>query len=215
MGDQNQIHTRPTYKIDFDRIMEEFARYWGKTVGVKRPDYAGNMADVVEIGQREQGVTRATDPKPVLATFGIGPCVSLVGYSGERQTGFLTHYDGTIGLRHSFSELFFNLYRLGHVDGDRFDVRLVGEHEGTSDGIMSGLKTAIQHGSCFNMQLVEEDTGYIEGSRDIALDTRTGETFAYDPGKNPYRKQLSDLELKLMCLRISHPGEVEFVYRPE
>lgn len=52
----------------------------------KRPDYDKNMADVIEVGQREYAVTHAIDPKPVLATFGVGPCVALVGYSQEQRT---------------------------------------------------------------------------------------------------------------------------------
>jgi len=54
-----------------------------------RPPYQGNYTEVVEVFQREFGVTRGDDPKPVLATYGLGPCVAMVGWSPEHKVGFL------------------------------------------------------------------------------------------------------------------------------
>lgn len=105
---------------------------------------------------------------------------------------------------------------MGHVDKDRFEVRLISGGWQVSEQLLSSLKTAIRHGTSFNMQLVEEDTSIsMESSRSVALDTRSGEVFGYDPAKNSDRKQLSDLEFQLRSLRIGIPSQAELVYAPQ
>ncbi|WP_312255821.1 hypothetical protein [Stutzerimonas nitrititolerans] len=51
------------------------------------------MSEVVEILQRELGITRASDPRPVLATVNVAMCTVFIGYDQENGIGFLGHFD--------------------------------------------------------------------------------------------------------------------------
>lgn len=181
-------------------------------IGVQRPEYTGSIGDVVEVDMNQQGVTRATDSKPVLATFGLGPCVSLVGYEPLAKVGFLTHYTSLTKVNDSFSELLWIFYKIGlsHDAPTRFEVRLVGGWEGSLDKLIGELKTRVRYGTMFNMEIVEEDTGYVGGGRSVALDTRTGELFSYDPMKNPDKKIPTELEMMRMLI----PRPADLVYEP-
>jgi len=57
--------------------------------------YSGNMNLVMEVMQREYGITHASDSKTVLASYGAGPCVMLVGHEPNKKIGFIAHYDKT------------------------------------------------------------------------------------------------------------------------
>lgn len=218
---------------DYQRSLKEFWEVWSprepiiqlgessnpsesllnKIASVQRPEFQGDMEDVVEVDMNEQAVTRATDPKPVLATFGLGSCVALVGYEPSAKVGFLTHYSASTEVAGSFPTLLATLYRAGlsHEAPTRFEVRLVGGWEGDSDKLMSELETRVMFGTSFNMQIVERDTGYVEQGRSIALDTRSGELFSYDPLKKPGRRSLSEFD-KLRML-IERPADL--VYEPK
>ncbi len=182
-----------------------------KKNGVQRPEFLGDMGDVVEVSMNQQAVTRATDAKPVLATFGLGPCVALVGYEPSAKVGFLTHYSASTEVAGSFPNLLAILYRIGlsHETPTRFEVRLVGGWE-KEDGLIRELKTRVRHGTSFNMKIVEEDTGCVDDGRSVALDTRTGELFSYNPMNNPNTKMPDELEQ----MRMSIPRPADLVYNP-
>lgn len=48
--------------------------------------------NVAEILQSEVGFSTATDKKPILATFGCGPCVAMGGYDATNKMAFLVHF---------------------------------------------------------------------------------------------------------------------------
>lgn len=202
------------------KAFKEFMKSWNfseplpnNIAGVQRPEFQGDMEDVVEVGMNEQAVTQATDSKPVLATFGLAPCVALVGYEPSAKVGFLTHYSASTEVAGSFPELLATLYRarLSHEAPTRFEVRLVGGWKGDSDRLISELETRVMFGTSFNMQIAERDTGYVENGRSIALDTRSGELFSYDPLKKQGRRSLSEFD-KLRML-IKRPADL--VYEPK
>lgn len=54
---------------------------------------SNDMKLVQEISQREGVFSTSESKNPILATYGIGPCVSVIGYSKDLKRGFVTHYD--------------------------------------------------------------------------------------------------------------------------
>jgi len=205
-------------KFDPDRfkdLLEDFSldSLVAEKNGVQRPEFSGNMDGVVDVSMNQQAVTRATDEKPVLATFGLGPCVALVGYEPSAKVGFLTHYSAGTEVDGSFPNLLATLYRIGlsHDSPTRFDVRLIGGWEGDVDKLIGELKTRVRHGTSFKMEIVEEDTGYVADGRSVALDTRTGELFSYNPKKNPNTKIPNELERMQMLI----PRPADLVYEPK
>ncbi len=174
---------------------------------VQRPLFEGTIDEVVEVAMREQAVTKATDDKPVLATYGIGPCIALVGYDPVNKIGFLTHYTNATELKHSFTSLLCALNRAGCNYG--FDVRIVCNDSFSSEKEIDLLRNLVEHRNLHGMRMVEEDlepSGEI--SKSIALDTRTGEVFSYNPLEDPDREPYAELD----GLRMLAPGSARMVY---
>ena len=47
----------------------------------------------IEIDQQGYGFTSSYDKNPFISTFGLGPCIALVGYNSEHKIGFIYHID--------------------------------------------------------------------------------------------------------------------------
>jgi chemotaxis receptor (MCP) glutamine deamidase CheD len=165
-----------------------------------RPPFNGNHDKVAEIMQREFGITQAGDVKPILATYGLGPCVGFLGWSSEHQLGFLTHYDRDTDIPFSFAHLLNELLKhKGHSDLD-FNVRIIGGHTDYSERLIDSIKSHLNLRRDIRMNLIQEDTGGY-GWRSAALDTRTGEVFSYAINKNhPYRMLTEEDILKLTSI---------------
>lgn len=178
-----------------------------------RPPYQGSYEEMAEVSQREFGVTRGDDSKPVLATYGLGPCVSMVGWSPEHKVGFLTHYDGLAELPGSFGSLLYRISQQLEGEASEFDVKIIGGQTGQSEQIIDFLKARLNMRKDIQMKLTEEETGGYTNNRSIALDTRTGEVFSYDPKLNPHRREITDLDA--MMLTTGFKSSARLAYAPE
>jgi len=152
------------------------------------PQYSDTHDLVTIVSQGEQGITDSTDKKPVLATFGIGPCISIVGYDSTKRAGFLTHYDSCVDLEASLASVFESLPRDQQFE---FDISIIGG-DGSSVNIYRAIKSKLETQSNPNVKLnVSEEDVFSNESKSIALDTRTGQKFVYDP------KQFADVRVNV------------------
>jgi hypothetical protein len=175
-----------------------------------RPPYSGDYDDMVEISQREFGITTANDPKPILATDCISSCVAFCGWSQKHKVGFLTHYDGLTELNESFGSLLYWISQSVQDLPTEFDVRLI-QGDWSRKEIINFLKARLNMRADIAMKLVEEDIGGAM-SKSIALDTRTGQTYSYDLRLNPKRRELTDLDIMML---ISGRSGASLVYKPQ
>lgn len=179
----------------------------------QRPTYQGNMDEVVSVSMNQQAVTRATASKTVLTTHGLGPCVSLVGYEPSAKVGFLTHYSSVTNVDQAFPNLLYQLYQTGltHEEPNKFEVRIIGGWD-PLDSLINKLRARLSGGTLFNMEIVGEEIGDLGNGRgrNVALDTRTGELFSYDPKLNPNDEGPSELE----CMQMLLPLPTGMVYTP-
>lgn len=76
--------------------------------------------------QKEYAITNAASKTPLIATFGLGPCIALVVYDPETTTTALAHIDGTTKIE-SLGAIFddfnitpedFTRLRVGLIGGD-------------------------------------------------------------------------------------------------
>src|SRR3989338_5309708 len=142
------------------------------------PGYSGSHDLVSIVSQGEQGITHSDDGKPVLATFGIGPCISIVGYDSTNKTGFLTHYDPCVDLEASLSALFDSLPQDQKFE---FDISIIGGN-GSSVNTYRAIKSQLEAQTNPTRKLnVSEEDIFGNESRSVALDTRTGQKYVYDP----------------------------------
>ena len=191
----------------FSALLDDFRK------SIKRIEYNKEMEVVAEVFQKQQAVTRANCNKPVLATFGIGPCISIVGYEPISMIGFLTHYDSLTEIKESFTNLLIALYKAGAKEENEFQVRLVSNFNSINKADLELIKILLKHGTAFKMKLIEEDTRPSETDlcKSIALDTRSGEVYSYDPSKNPFR-DINGIENVIM--KAMFRAKAEFSYNP-
>jgi chemotaxis receptor (MCP) glutamine deamidase CheD len=176
----------------------------------KRTHFSGDYTKVLEILQRESGITTSENEKSVLATYSLGPCVAVAGWSPEYKLGFLTHFDGNTKLDESFSELYYNLLQKVGNESTEFDVRIVGGRMNVSESLIKRIKGKLNIQPKLRMNLVEEDTVGLESfiGRDIALDTKTGQTFSYDVNNNPNAR---DIDFDSLRFNYRIPSKAIFV----
>ncbi len=164
--------------------------------------WEGNLDEVVFVSQKQYAITKSVDQYPVLATFGLGPCVALVGYDQESQVGFMTHYS-VVQETKSFSELLLLLEVLGSKTED-YRVALVGGTTKASEALIGGLR---QITSLFDMGVVHEEIlGVDLSGRSVVLDTRTGEIFKVGSIEPPSEKDM---------MRFLWEGPAELLYFPD
>lgn len=77
--------------------------------------------------------------------------------------------------------------------------------------LVEEIRTRVHHGTFFNMRIVEEDIKYTGNIKNIALDTRTGNTFSYNPQKNSHTRPLSELDMLQKLI----PREADLIYKPK
>ncbi len=174
--------------------------------------YKLNYEEVIEILQREFGVTRGDDSKPVLATYGLGLCVALVGWSPTYKIGFLAHYDANTDLSTSFGHLLYVISKQLEGKESEFYVRIFGGKEHASEQIIDFLKARLNIRKDILMKLIEEETDSYRNNTSIALDTRTGKLFSYNPIFNPYRREITKLD---MFGLIAEKTPARLVYAPK
>ena len=162
---------------------------------------------VALIGQRAMGITRASDPRPVLATQNLNMCVALHGYDRQSKVGFLCHIDFcfTVGNLKKLAEELTNHVR----PGTRFSCTITGGKPWTharSPSIRGRIRKELQFlNSQGRIQFdIEHETPMPDRwSRDVflhkpfayCLDTRSGNVRPFPNGKPslPLKNLLSRL----------------------
>lgn len=144
------------------------------------PEYQDKSDLVSLIFPGEQGITRADSIKPILATFGLGPCISVSGYDKERSVGFLTHYHSLVEILESMQQVV-NAMPIQEL---QFDVSIIGSDSFTVS-MYKEIKFVLEQLSqgLMKFKVTEEDV-LDSVKRSVALDTRTGERFVFDPKKH-------------------------------
>lgn len=139
-------------------------------VGIKKT--AGQFASQEAQGvlQHDIAITNSQSEKPVLGTYGAGPCIIVAAYNFSTQQGFLSHVDSlteTPCLRQY-------LQRISGNQSDEIQVHLHGGDNSSREqaaGIVDFLRSQP------NIKIVSANLCEGLESKSLALDTRTGEIF--------------------------------------
>lgn len=138
--------------------------------------------------------------KKVLATYGAFTCIIFAGYDELNQIGFLAHI---VNPQDIFKKevIVKNLRKLLGGKRGYFEIYLLGGIKRLSTQTVEAIKSFIDsynrkyHDSLGIMKVVYDDTINPKMPiRDLAIDTRDGRVYSYDPNKNPFRKALSEEE---------------------
>jgi hypothetical protein len=151
-----------------------------------------------EVRWNELAITSRLDQKPILATYGMLPCVSLAGIDRLKGIAFLGHYTTMTNPEVAIEMLTRRLQK--SLDGEQgnFSVRIAGGIMGMSDYLVDTLREKLQSGRNGVIFLIEgEDVlGEIPRTRALGINAISGRFFDYyDPTMNPDHKSWLEVNL--------------------
>lgn len=148
---------------------------------------------IAEAFQSEAVFTHACDQKPVVATYGCGPCVAVGGYDSVNRTAFVVHFATPNEVIHCGNKIIDTLLALTKktvTAQTPILIYLKGGHKGMSEMTLSCIKTLITLYPQLPMKIGSEDTlCYDAEGKSLLIDSRTGEVGDYDPLLNPDRRK--------------------------
>ena len=160
--------------------------------------------NVVEAFMQEGIITHSEDLMPYAATFGLGSCVAIVGWSPELKLGFVTHLDNSKYLE-KLGHLYYHVNKFAPNENIVMHIYLVGGQQGMSDSLIQDIRYNLikwnnsWKSNNIEFKLIREYLNENNPSS-ICLDTRNGNLYLYD-GKHSQFSKLNDRQMKLFELR--------------
>ncbi len=185
-------------------LQEDFSRY---------PSVMLNGNEITEIFMSEAGFTSSTDKKPILATYGCGPCVALAGYDSTNKAAFLTHFTTLDEVTNSGPLILQTIRELAKEKIQApIQLHLRGGSEFSSEKLIDSIKKWVNSSKDLPMQIASEKTLSNE-PESLSIDSRTGEVSEYDPKANPQHKKTSLADIVAVWKNCLNPT-IKVVYRP-
>jgi hypothetical protein len=176
-----------------------------------------NGEEIAETLQAEASFTIATDKKPIVATYGCGPCVALGGYDATNKIAFIVHFSNAGEVRKSGGLIFYNIAKLVKEKiTTPIQLHLRGGIEGQSEPIIEAIKIWMKQRKDLPMEIASEDildSGMGFG-KSLSVDSRTGEVSEYDPMSNPKSRGMSDLDAMSALMSAFEP-QIKLAYSPK
>lgn len=121
-------------------------------------------------------MTNANSNRPILGTYGLGPCIAIVGYDPINKEGYLSH---NVPLK-NLDDL--NDYPLQKLNKNNLEFYLIGgtkEYEYHIKNIKDYLNQKIENPRIVYEDVIETNDPKKMG-KSFALDTRNGEIYCLD-----------------------------------
>jgi hypothetical protein len=177
-----------------------------------------NGEEIAETLQAEASFTTATDKKPIVATYGCGPCVALGGYDATNKIAFIVHFSNAGEVRKSGGLIFYNIAKLVKEKiTTPIQLHLRGGIEGQSEPIIEAIKMWMNQRKDLPMEIASEDildSGMCFGGKSLSVDSRTGVVSDYDPMDNPKSRGMSDLDAMSAMMSAFEP-KIKLAYSPK
>jgi hypothetical protein len=159
-----------------------------------------------------------TDKKPVVATYGAGPCVALGGYDATNKIAFVVHFSNAEEVRKSGGLIFYNISKLAKEKIEKpIQLHLRGGIEGQSEATVEAIKLWMNQRDNLPMEIASEDildSGMCFGGKSLSIDSRTGAVSEYDPMANPQHRAMSELDATLAMMSAFMP-RIKLAYSPQ
>ena len=177
-----------------------------------------NGDEIAETLQSEASFTIATDKKPVVATYGCGPCVALGGYDATNKIAFIVHFSNAGEVRKSGGLIFYNISKLAKIKIESpIQLHLRGGIEGQSEATIEAIKMWMKQREDLPMEIASEDildSGMCFGGKSLSVDSRNGEVTEYDPLANPRSRGMSELDAMSAMMSAFEP-RIKLAYSPK
>ncbi|KTC81130.1 Uncharacterised protein [Legionella cherrii] len=154
--------------------------------------------------QHEIGITNNTSLKPILGSYGAGPCVIIAIWNATTKTALLAHVDKFTSLT-SVESLF---KRISSDDNDILEVHLHGGDWSSKKQAAQIIELVENHK---NAKILSADVCNDGHSKSLAIDGRTGEVFNdLSPAQLEHGRNSEDQLKKIAFRLIESPLELCF-----
>ncbi len=168
---------------------------------------------IAEALQSQFAITQEDDERPVVATYGCGPCVALGGYDPANKIAFVVHFANAEEVGESSGLIFWNIGKLIKkpiTKDNPMQLHLRGGYKGESESIIEAIKIWMRERDDLPMEVVSEDI-LADGTgmgKSLSVDSRTGKISTYTP--------LSNTELDPVCALMSaYKPKITLAYSPK
>lgn len=158
-----------------------------------------------EVFQQGFGFTSNHDEKPYIATFGLGPCIAIVGYNKEHKIGFMYHIDNKkCFCDKNVGSLYYHINNIKtqyNAENINFDVSLFGSTTYYQKEFVEYIYTQIKRYNMFwnknniKINIVENNINTDNNSTSVCLNTEDGTFYSFNPHKT-IMHNWTDIELK-------------------
>jgi hypothetical protein len=173
---------------------------------------------IAEALQSELAITTADDARPIVATYGCGPCVAVGGYDPTNKIAFVVHFANAGEVRKSGGLIFYNISKLVKTPiSSPIQLHLRGGHEGQSEATVEAIKLWMrQRREDLPMEIASEDilTSGMGMGESLSIDSRTGEVSEYSPMSNAKRRDFSELNAMRVMMSAFEP-KITLAYSPK
>lgn len=168
--------------------------------------------EIAEILQSEAGFTLFTDRKPILATYGCGPCIALAGFDPTNKMAFVAHFPTSKTVRKSGYLIFDGISRLARQKIETpIQLHLRGGVKGgESEATIDAIKEWTRQRKDLPMKIASEDTLKSE-IKSLSIDSRDGTVSEYDPKNNPGARNIDTMAVLTNGLE----GNIHVAYAPK
>lgn len=178
-----------------------------------------NGDEIAETLQSEVSFTIATDKKPIVATYGCGPCVAVGGYDRTNKIAFVVHFSNAREVTECGGMIFWNISKLAKEKFENpIQIHLrggtLGEH---SKATIEAIKKWMTWREDMPMEIASEDildNGMCFDGKSLSIDSRTGSVSEYDPKDNPKSRGMSEFEAMSAMMSALIP-DIKLAYSPQ
>ncbi len=152
-----------------------------ETADSLRPEYQGDYSLLNLVHGGEATISSAESQRPVIGSFGMGPCVAMAGYDPAQKVGFISH-NGTGDYLEVLHDLVLEELRKKSKSELEMDVYIIGGMVG-SDELASKLRNFAKRK--FNPRIINEDlaldvSDWTYLGKSFLLDVRDGRVYSID-----------------------------------
>jgi len=162
----------------------------------------------IEVDQQGYGFTSLYDKNPFISTFGLGPCIALVGYNREYKIGFIYHMDNKNCFQdRNVAQLYYKISTMKKkldIENMMFEVTLFGattqERQDFIDYIYSQLQkynALWKKSHNIEVCIVQNYIGTPNNSTSVCLNTKDGSLYSFNGKKSKIFKNKGSLEIKV------------------
>jgi len=170
-----------------------------------------NPGPIATVLQSEAAFTVATAAKPILATYGCGPCVAVAGYDPTNKMAFLVHVASPNEVAVCGNHIWSNISQFMRKQIEKpIQIHLVGGHTcapNLSKITVQYIKSWMRAKKDLPMTLVSQDilSSDRESSKSLWIDSRDGTTGQYCPRQDPHPRKITKADYAAASASVFHP----------